>query len=63
MCMLQDEGVKGFEELLKVFDAPGTSTLEVGDTVEVRREGKWGHFGRIIHHDTSREARPQFRDT
>jgi len=62
-AQLQDEGLKGLEEILKAFDEPGDSVLGVGDTVEVRREGSWGHFGRIVHHDTSRDARPQFRGT
>lgn len=62
-AQLQDEGVKGLEEILEEFDKPGTSVLRVGDAVEARREGAWGHFGRIVHHDTSDESRPQFKDT
>ena len=62
-AQLQDDGVKGLGEILEKFDEPGDTTLGVGDTVEVKREGKWGHFGRIVHHDTSKDARPQFRDT
>ena len=59
----QDEGAKGLAEILEKFDEPGSSPLRVGDTVEVKRNGKWGHFGRIVHHDTSESARPQFKDT
>ena len=62
-AQLQDEGVKGLEEILKEFDEPGEAALQVGDTVEVRREGKWGHFGKIVHVDTSRDARPPYKGT
>ncbi len=62
-AQLQDAGVEGLEKILEGFDAPGTGTLRVGDTVEARREGAWGHLGRIVHHCTSREARPPYRDT
>ena len=62
---LQDNGVAGLEEILKKFDeGSGTSELKVGDLVEARRNGKWdNHMGRIVHHDTSKDSRPQFRDT
>ena len=62
---LGDGGVKALEDILEVFDEPGEIPLEVGDLVEAKRNGKWGHFGRIVHHDTSEvgDARPQFRDT
>jgi len=62
-AQLGDNGVDGLEEVLKGFDQPGESRLQVGDLVEARREGKWGHFGRVVHHDTSSDARAQFRDT
>ena len=62
-AQLQDGGPKGLAEVLETFDQPGDSTLEVGDTVEVRRNGVWGNFGRIVHHDTSADARPQFKNT
>ena len=62
-AQLQDGGPKGLAEVLETFDQPGDSTLEVGDTVEVRRNGAWGNFGRIVHHDTSADARPQFKNT
>ena len=46
-AQLQDGGLKGVAEVLETFDEPGDSTLEVGDTVEVRRNGEWGNLGRI----------------
>ena len=60
---LQDGGVKALEKVFETFDEPGSSVLQVGDTVEVKREGKWGNIGRIVHHDTSQDARPQFKST
>ena len=36
---------------------------QVGDTVEARREGTWGHIGRIVHHCTRTDARSPYRDT
>jgi len=62
-AQLQDGGVKALEKVFETFDEPGSSVLQVGDTVEVKREGKWGNIGRIVHHDTSQDARPQFKST
>ena len=36
---------------------------QVGDTEEARREGTWGHIGRIVHHCTRTDARSPYRDT
>ena len=41
-AQLQDDGVKGLEEILKKFDEPGTGVLQVGDRVEARL-----HLGQI----------------
>ena len=62
-AQLQDGGIEALEEILEAFDAPGTADLSVGDTVEARRNGEWGAVGRIVHHDTSENARPQWKDT
>jgi SpoVK/Ycf46/Vps4 family AAA+-type ATPase len=62
-AQLQEDGVKGLEKILEGFDQAGSKDLEVGDTVEAKRNGEWGNFGRIVHHDTSRDARPQFKNT
>ena len=35
----------------------------MGDLVEGKRDGEWGHLGRIVHHDTSAESRGRFKDT
>lgn len=58
---LQEDGVKGLEKILEVFDQPGSSVLQVGDTVETRRNGKWGNFGRIVHYDTDEGSRVRAR--
>ena len=62
-AQLQDGGVEALEEVLKGFDEPGEGGLQVGDVVEARREGTWGHFGRIVRHDTSPRARPPYKDS
>lgn len=48
---LLDDGVDGVDKLMKKFKDPQTSTVEVGDAVEVKRSGAWGHSGTVVYCD------------
>ena len=48
---LLDDGVDGIDKLMKKFKDPQTSQLSVGDAVEIKRGGAWGHEGSVVYVD------------